>query len=406
MMLDRQIIGQVAPLFSAFVFILGTVVGSFLNVVIWRLPRGESLTHPGSHCPKCGHAIRPWENVPIISWLALRARCSQCHLPISARYPLIELANGVLYLILWWRLWHSAMPLSALWGCLFLGSALLAASIIDIEHFLIPDAITLPGMLVAALLAVAFPETHLAIGLTGLAGDDQLITAAVRDSLAGVGLQILLQPRVASLLDAGLGMLVGYLILRLLLEAGRRLWGRVRAHPRAPVSARLSATGLSIGEDDLDTTWEDLLVRPGDEFRARATRLTRPGETPASDGTTVDLRVTGGTLYLGATEQPLAKTETLNLELLTWEYPREVMGHGDLKLLALIGAFLGPDATVFVLLWGALLGCAWGGVRALLSLGLCRAPLPFGPFLAAGTFLWILFGQAFVRWYGGLGIPG
>lgn len=399
-MLQREIVSQTLPLFSVFVFVLGTVIGSFLNVVVWRLPRGESLSHPGSHCPKCGHAIPPWENIPIVSWLALRARCSQCRLPISVRYPLVELANGLLFLALWWRLWQSPQPLSALWGCLFLGSALLAASLIDIEHFLIPDAITFTGMGVAALLALVFPETHLGTGLTGLPGGDQLITATALDALGAAGQALAANPRVAALFDATLGMLVGYAMLRLLLEAGQRLWGRVRGHRCEPVSARLSAAGIRLGEDELDAAWEDLLVRPRDEFRCTAVKLSAPGWEPQADATPVAVRVSGSRLFIGNTERALAEVETVDLEVVSWEYPREVMGHGDLKLLALVGAFLGPDATVFVLMWGAFLGCAWGFGRAVLCPALRRRPLPFGPFLAGGTLLWTLFGEAFVRWYG------
>lgn len=397
---QRETVGLILPLFSAFVFIVGTVVGSFLNVVVWRLPRGESLSHPGSHCPRCGHAIRPWENIPILSWLALRARCSQCRLPISVRYPLVELANGLLYLVLWWRLWHSPMPLSALWGYLFLGSALLAAALIDSAHFLIPDAITFPGMGVAAVLALVFPETHLGTGLTGLPGGDQLITATARQALAGVGLTGPFNPRLEALFDAALGMLVGYAILRLLLEAGRRLWGRARVVCREPVTARLSAEGIRIGDDELDTTWADLLVRPGDEFRAQALPLTAADRGRAAAVVPRAVRVCGSRLFVGTDERALAEMEPLTLELISWEHPREVMGHGDLKLLALIGAFLGPDATVFVLMWGALLGCAWGIGRALLRPALRHVPLPFGPFLAGGTLGWTLCGEAVVRWYG------
>jgi leader peptidase (prepilin peptidase)/N-methyltransferase len=399
---QREIVGQILPLFSAFVFVLGTVVGSFLNVVVWRLPRGESLSHPGSHCPKCGHAIRPWENIPIVSWLALRARCSQCRLPISMRYPLVELANGLLFLVLWWRLWQSSMPLSSLWGYLFLGSALLAASLIDIEHFLIPDAITFTGMGVAALLAGFFPETHVGNGLTGLPGGEQLITTTVCYGLATVSGVGATSPRLTALFDVALGMLVGYAMLRLLLEAGQRLWGQARERRREPVSARISATGVSIGEDDLDAAWEDLLVRPGDVFLCRATTLSAPGWEPPADAAPVEIRVTRSRLFIGNLERPLAAVETMSLELVSWEYPRDVMGHGDLKLLALIGAFMGPDATVFVLMWGAFLGCAWGIGRGALNPPQRREPLPFGPFLAVGALLWTLFGETLVRWYGDL----
>jgi leader peptidase (prepilin peptidase)/N-methyltransferase len=401
-MLQREIAGQILPLLTVFVALLGTVVGSFLNVVVWRLPRGESLIHPGSHCPKCGHAIRPWENLPILSWIALRARCSQCHLPISIRYPLVELANGLLYLALWWRLWHSGMPLTVLWGYLFLGSALLAASLIDLEHFLIPDAITFTGMVVAALLACVFPETHLGTGLTGLPGGDQLVTGAVLAASGRLGHFLVGHPRLAALADVGLGIAVGYTMLRLLLEAGQRLWGRVRMSVSEPVDARLSAQGLVLAEDELDCSWEDLLTRRGDCFRARAVAVSMPGRIRSEEPGGLDLCVTRTAIVLGDDELPLADIGTVEARLVSWQYPRDVMGHGDLKLLAMIGAFLGPDATVFVLMIAAFLGCAWGLVRAVLRPAQRRLPLPFGPFLASGAVFWTVFGEAFVRWYGRL----
>lgn len=401
-MLERSIVAQILPLFTGFVFVLGTVVGSFLNVVVWRLPRGESLSHPGSHCPTCGHAIRPWENVPIVSWLLLRARCSQCHLPISIRYPLVELANGLLFLLLWWRLWASAMPLSVLWGYLFLGSALLAAALIDIAHFLIPDTITFAGMAVAAGLALVLPETHLGTGITGLPGGDQLITGAVLDSLGGVGRLVTRHGRLAALCDALIGMAVGYLLLRLLLEVGRRLWGRTRMHPDEPVQARITAQGIHLGADEFEAAWEDLLVDRGDEFRATVVCAPGQGPAPAAPTGPVDLRVTRSTLAFDGRCQALADIAPLEVRLARWEYPRDVLGHGDLKLLAMVGGFLGPDATVFVLMWGAFMGCAWGVGRSVLIPAARRHPLPFGPFLAAGALLWIVFGEALVRWYGGL----
>jgi prepilin signal peptidase PulO-like enzyme (type II secretory pathway) len=113
-----------------------------------------------------------------------------------------------------------------------------------------------------------------------------------------------------------------------------------------------------------------------------------------------DLRVTRSALTVGGEEVPLASLGTVNARLLSWEYPRDVLGHGDLKLLAMIGAFLGPDATVFVLMGGAFLGSAWGMARVVARPACRRLPLPFGPFLAVGALLWVLLGEAFVRWYG------
>ncbi|NLF17326.1 MAG: prepilin peptidase [Lentisphaerae bacterium] len=403
-MLDRAVVSEILPLFTGFVFVLGCIVGSFLNVVVWRLPRGESLSHPGSHCPGCGHAIAPWENIPILSWLVLRGRCSGCRQPISRRYPLVELANGLLFALLWWRLWTSPLPLSCLWGHLFLGAALLSASLIDIEHFLIPDAITFSGLVVAAGLALVFPETHLGLGSPGLPGGEQLITGAVLERL-GPARRLLDPPRLRALFDALLGMAVGYALLRLLLEAGRRLWGRTRERRDEPVTARLTAEGIRIGDDDLDAAWEDLLVHRGDAFTAVLAGEAAPAPAASASAAAAPgraLRVTASTVILDGASRPLAEQSPLDLRLVRWEYPREVMGHGDLKFLAMIGGFLGPDATVFVLMGAAFCGCAWGLVRNLLCPSQRGCPLPFGPFLAAATLLWILGGEAFVTWYGRL----
>src|ERR1043165_8828695 len=84
------------PLIATFIFIFGACVGSFLNVVVWRLPRGESLITPPSHCPKCSHRLAWYDNLPVIGWLALRGRCRYCSQPISSRYPIIEFITGAM----------------------------------------------------------------------------------------------------------------------------------------------------------------------------------------------------------------------------------------------------------------------------------------------------------------------
>ena len=81
------------------VFVFGCFIGSFLNVCIWRRPRGESIVWPGSHCPKCNAPIRWYQNIPIVSWIALRGRCANCRKPISVRYPIVELAGGLVFLL-------------------------------------------------------------------------------------------------------------------------------------------------------------------------------------------------------------------------------------------------------------------------------------------------------------------
>ena len=173
--------------FLATVFVLGLMVGSFLNVVIYRLPvmmerewkaqareftgevddAGEeapfSLSRPASRCPSCSHKIRFYENIPVLSYLVLRGKCSSCKAAISLRYPLIELLTGILSVVVAWHFgfgWQTAAALLLTW-------ALIALSMIDIDHQLLPDAITLPFLWLGLLLSL-FP-----------------VFADIRDSLIG-----------------------------------------------------------------------------------------------------------------------------------------------------------------------------------------------------------------------------
>jgi leader peptidase (prepilin peptidase)/N-methyltransferase len=126
------------------VFLFGIVAGSFVNVVIHRFPRGESVVFPGSHCPACGAPIRAMDNVPILSWLLLRGRCRDCRAPISARYPLVELVNG----ILWVAVYVRAPGWADFASGAFLCSACIALLAIDAEFRILPDRITLTGIAV------------------------------------------------------------------------------------------------------------------------------------------------------------------------------------------------------------------------------------------------------------------
>jgi leader peptidase (prepilin peptidase)/N-methyltransferase len=126
----------------------GLLAGSFLNVVAWRMPRGESLLLPGSHCPGCEHPVRPYDNVPVLSWLALRGRCRDCRAPISARYPLVEALTAAL---------ATAVVLTndglhdVLLG-LVLVALLVPIALIDLDHRIIPNRLT--GLGAAAALAI------------------------------------------------------------------------------------------------------------------------------------------------------------------------------------------------------------------------------------------------------------
>jgi leader peptidase (prepilin peptidase) / N-methyltransferase len=132
-------------------FIFGAIVGSFLNVCIYRLPRGESVVTPRSHCPGCGTLIRAWDNIPLLSFLHLRGRCRDCGRPISSRYPLVEGLTGLLFALTVAR--FGMTPLAG--SLLFLVSALVVIAFVDIDHQVIPNVITLPGIPLGLLAGLA-----------------------------------------------------------------------------------------------------------------------------------------------------------------------------------------------------------------------------------------------------------
>lgn len=160
--------------FAIFVGALGLLIGSFLNVVVWRVPRGESVVSPPSACPRCGHEIRARDNVPVLSWLVLRGRCRDCATKISPRYPLVELTCGVLFGLMAWRFGLQVALIAYLW----LAAVGLALALIDLDTRRLPDALTKPSWLVVALLLTAAAVTdadlhHLgraAVGALALGG--------------------------------------------------------------------------------------------------------------------------------------------------------------------------------------------------------------------------------------------
>jgi len=161
------------------IFLLGLSVGSFLNVLIHRLPREENIAWPGSHCALCGHPLRWYHNIPLLSWLLLRGRCAFCGEPISFRYPLIELLNALIWVILW-------LYIGEFWEFLFTAatfSALLALSAIDFEYYAVPDSLNFFALGSALAAAVARSLSR---------HDWQIALDALRDAaLAAGGLWLL-----------------------------------------------------------------------------------------------------------------------------------------------------------------------------------------------------------------------
>ena len=238
------------------IFAFGLLIGSFLNVCIWRIPREESIVFPSSHCPSCNHSISAYDNLPVLSFLWLRGRCRHCRTLIPWRYPVVELANGVGYVALFFRYgleWETLV-----YAVLF--SALLVITLIDLDHQIIPDRITLPGMVLGLTAAATILPTGFISGLAGL------------------------------LLGGGLFYLIAV--------------------------------------------------------------LSRGG-----------------------------------------------MGGGDIKMIAMVGAFLGWKAVLFTTFAGALSGSVVG-VFLLLFWGKNRkTQVPFGPFLSLGAVIFLFQGQEIIKWY-------
>jgi leader peptidase (prepilin peptidase)/N-methyltransferase len=162
------------PLFEWSALLFGLIVGSFANVCIHRLPRKQSVGTPPSACPHCGTRIRPWDNVPVLSYLALRGRCRGCKAPISIRYPLVEAANGAAYLGL-------ALLMGPTWRTLammVLVTALIVLSLIDLEWQILPNVITIPGVIVG-LLASALPGQPTLLGALAAAAGGYLALMAL-----------------------------------------------------------------------------------------------------------------------------------------------------------------------------------------------------------------------------------
>jgi leader peptidase (prepilin peptidase)/N-methyltransferase len=265
--------------------VFGLVVGSFLNVVIYRLPRGESIVFPGSHCPGCDTPIKLWDNIPVVSYLLLGGRCRQCGTRISLRYPMIEALAAIVFAVIMWR--FGPVLFSLVW--MLFASALITAAVIDLDHQIIPDEISLGG-LVAGLIGM--PALLIWSGAP--------VDAALMHTVGG------------ALLGGGMLWTIGFLHARVCVAMGRHF----------------------------------------DHWPGEGEEVPRPS----------------------------------SLDYWSW-FPG--MGFGDVKLLAMIGAFLGPFGVLVTIvaasLVGLVLGLGW--VMATRSL---QSPFGFGPAIALGALLALL----------------
>ncbi len=344
-------------------FVLGTVVGSFLNVCIHRMPLGESIVHPPSHCPHCQYSIPWYLNIPLVTWLYLRAKCRNCGAPISPRYFVVELLSGCLFLACWAGPGRQSPVLALIYAGFLAG--LVVASFIDFEHFIIPDEITQGGVAAGLLCSALFPRLQ----------EAQTFGGALKQSLAG--------------------MLVGAGTIYGILRLGKWLFGRQRIELPGETLVLFTETGVQF--EDRQIPYEDLFYRPSDVIELEARRVEMVDRCYQN----VPVRLSVSRLRVGGDEfdpESVPHLEALSSELVL---PREAMGLGDVKFMAAIGAFLGWQAVLFSLMLSSVIGSIIG-VTLIAMRKQTSTRLPYGPYLAAAAAIWIFGGHHWVdQWLQG-----
>ena len=352
-------IGHYELIFQIFAFVFGAVVGSFLNVCIYRLPRELSVNYPRrSFCPACNQQI-PWhQNLPLLSWLWLRGRCAHCGVRIAFRYFLVELLTALLFLAAWVAFpWPIAI---AYWVLIAL---LVSATFIDFEHFIIPDEITIGGMVTGVILSTVVPTLH---ATTNRA-------AALRQSLIGV--------------------LVGGGIVYGILRLGKVLFGRQRFV--LDPSSRVVFTESTLVLPAQEIPYEEIFYRKSDAIELKATRVELIDRCYAE----ADVRLTPAFLDISGDRfepESIPQFEVVTDELVV---PREAMGLGDVKFMGAIGAFLGWPAVLFSLMLSAVLGSVVGVTLIAIHRRAWSSRIPYGPYIALAAMIWMFGGKRLVEWW-------
>lgn len=336
---------------SVVFFTFGSMVGSFLNVCVHRMPIGLSVVTPPSHCPHCKYSIPWFLNMPLVTWLVLRGKCRNCSAPISVRYFLVELLTGFMFLGCWLAYGQTSAWLALTYSILI--AAMIVATFIDFEHFIIPDEITIGGTILGLILSLFFPLLH---GETSMA---------------------------ASFLKSAAGAAVGWGIVYAIVRLGKLMFGKQRLE--LPVSTKIIFSETAVHLPDDDIPFEELFYRQSDEIVMQAQTL----ELIDRCYTDVKVRLSPKKLRIGAEEfdpETVHQMEAVASEI---TLPREAMGFGDVKFMAAIGAFLGWQATIFALFASSFIGAAVGLTGAALVGRERFARIPYGPYIAAAAVIWI-----------------
>lgn len=336
----------------------GACIGSFLNVVVYRMPRGLSVNEPSrSFCPTCKKPIPWYLNLPIISWLTLRGRSACCGQRISIRYWLVEVACAALFgIIAWYFCLDDIFTQILLCGWVAL---MLACFCIDWEQMVVLPSLTVAAAVIGLLLAGLSPWM---VEPTSLEPTDGLLWSVV-------------------------GAVGGFVLFRAVGLVGRLLFGRRRAVYPQPVawSMKQAADGedieLTLGEEKL--LWSELFMEQENRFALTAATLDGRVTTPA------ELKFCADALELpDGTRIELESVESLSGMASGYSARRAAMGSGDAWLALAIGAVGGWQAVVFSLVAGSFIGLLWA-VVARIGFG---KPMPFGPALILASVVWLFFG--------------
>lgn len=343
-------------------FVFGCIVGSFLNVCIHRMPLGQSIITPPSHCPHCKYSIPWYLNIPLVTWLALRGRCKNCGAPISPRYFIVELLTGIAFLSCWLKFGDHAHPLSsiplAVMYAVFI-AGLIAATFIDFEHFIIPDEITFGGIAVGLIVSFILPKLQdTPLHVTGL---------------------------FRSFLGAAVGAGVVYAILRF----GKLLFGRQRLKLAGATKIVFSDTSLHL--PDKEIPYEDVFYRKSDAIVLQAQTV----ELVDRSYKDVTVRLSPTALQIG--DEKMLPDEVPFMECVSAEVvlPREAMGLGDVKFMSAIGAFIGWQGVFFSLMVSSMIGAAVGLSLILMRRREFSSRMPYGPYIALAAVIWLFIGKKY-----------
>jgi leader peptidase (prepilin peptidase)/N-methyltransferase len=345
---------------SVVFFMLGCIIGSFLNVCIYRMPLEMSIVTPSSHCPHCKYAIPFYLNIPLVTWLALKGRCKNCGAPISFRYFLVELLTGLAFVGCWLKFGDPDHPLSSLTIALaysiFLGG-LMVASFIDFEHFIIPDEITYGG---AALGLVA-----------------SLLTPALQSApSAGMGV-------VRSVVGIVVGAGTVYVILRL----GKLMFGRHLLKLEPGTKIIFTETVLCLGEREIP--YEEIFYRKTDTIVLSARRV----ELVDRCYREAVIKLSPSVLDIGGEKLNPAEVAWLEAWCDEVVLPREAMGLGDVKFMGAIGSFIGWQGALFSLMVSSLIGATVGVILIALRRREWSSRMPYGPYIALSAVVWVFAGH-------------